>query len=118
MKRLPLTGRQVVTEEKQRRGYFVQAVPSIKIALRNYNQVWDVKLYQMINCQTLNLRVHHRNRVDRFCFSVMVNRNNAAVVSSESERHETVTLRGPQILECGNFVAFAALNLWPQNFRS
>ncbi|WZY93035.1 hypothetical protein YC2023_065364 [Brassica napus] len=40
------------------------------------------------------LRVHHRNRFDRFCFSVMVNRNNAAVVSWESERHKTVTLRG------------------------
>ncbi|WZY83643.1 hypothetical protein YC2023_030027 [Brassica napus] len=42
-----------------------------------------------------DLRVHHRNRFDRFCFSVMVNRNNAAVVSWESERHKTVTLRGP-----------------------
>jgi len=42
----------------------------------------------------LSLRVHHRNMVDWFCFSVMVNRNNAAVVSWESERHETVTLRG------------------------
>lgn len=39
MKRLPLTGRQVVTEEKQRRGYFVQAVPSIKIALRNCSSI-------------------------------------------------------------------------------
>ncbi|WZZ47194.1 hypothetical protein YC2023_043453 [Brassica napus] len=35
--------------------------------------------------------VHHRKRFDRFCFSVMVNRNNAAVVSWESERHATVT---------------------------
>ncbi|WZY72767.1 hypothetical protein YC2023_005007 [Brassica napus] len=33
-------------------------------------------------------------RFDRFCFSVMVNRNNAAVVSWESERHKTVTLWG------------------------
>ncbi|WZZ32086.1 hypothetical protein YC2023_015487 [Brassica napus] len=40
-----------------------------------------------------SLRVHHRNRVNRFCFSVVVNRNNAAVVSWESECRETVTLR-------------------------
>ncbi|WZZ33660.1 hypothetical protein YC2023_017061 [Brassica napus] len=39
-------------------------------------------------------RVHHKIRVDRFCFSVMVNRNNDAVVSKESERHKTVTLQG------------------------
>ena len=41
----------------------------------------------------LSLRVNHRNRVDRFCFSVKVNINNVAVVSWESERYETVTLR-------------------------
>ncbi|WZZ27656.1 hypothetical protein YC2023_011057 [Brassica napus] len=34
------------------------------------------------------------SQVDRLCLSVMVNRNNAAVISWESERHETVTLRG------------------------
>ncbi|WZZ07868.1 hypothetical protein YC2023_093789 [Brassica napus] len=50
----------------------------------------------------LFLRVHHRNRFDRFCFSVMVNRNNAAVVSWESERHKTVTLRGGSCYMDGN----------------
>ena len=29
----------------------------------------------------LSLRVHHKIRFDRFYFSVMVNRNNAAIVS-------------------------------------
>ncbi|WZZ32815.1 hypothetical protein YC2023_016216 [Brassica napus] len=43
-------------------------------------------LYDMIT--TLN-----SHWFDRFCFSVMVNINNAAVVFWESERYETVTLR-------------------------
>ena len=42
----------------------------------------------------LSLRVQHKIRIYRLCFSVMVNRNNDAVVSWESERYKTVTLRG------------------------
>ena len=33
---------------------------------------------------------------NRLCFSVMVNRNNIAVVSWESKRYETVTLQDVQ----------------------
>ena len=53
----------------------------IDVDMINIKKIFPLRIVMLVFFFFLSMRVHHRNRFDRFCFSVMVNGNNDAVVS-------------------------------------